>query len=67
MADIEFIRNRLKRKLDCAIASKNKCEKGECGLGFPANYALEMHYQGRAVAYEYALSLLDLPDDDPKA
>lgn len=67
MADIEFIRNRLKSELDHAIASKDKYEKGVEGLGFPANFALEQHYAGKAEAYEHALSLLDLLDDDPKA
>lgn len=67
MADIEFIRSRLKSELDRACAKKDKYAKGKEGLGFPANYALEQHYTGKAEAYEHALSLLDLLDDDPKA
>ena len=64
MANIEIIRKMLSDYLDDSIASRDKYKAGVDGLGFQANFALEQHYEGKVEAYERALALLDLLEDE---
>lgn len=66
MENIEIIRKMLSDYIDDSIASRDKYRAGVEGLGFQANYALEQHYEGKVEAYERALKLLDLLEDENK-
>lgn len=66
MSNIDFIRERLSTELECSVARRDEYKAGIEGLGFPANFALEQHYEGKVEAFQYALNLLNLLDDESK-